>query len=177
MIEKVILRNSIRDKKRQFTNAQLEELSLAIIQRLLDNTKFNDARTILMYYSLPDEVNTHKLVVDMAKKGKRILLPHVIDKENMELREYTSFEDLRTGSFNIMEPIGKKFTKLDEIDTAIIPGMGFDNHGNRLGRGKGYYDRFLKLIPKAHKIGICFDYQKIEHIPTGIYDVKMDEIL
>ena len=73
--------------------------------------------------------------------------------------------------------VGKPFPCYSEIDVAIIPGMSFDNDGNRLGRGKGYYDRLLAKIPQTYKIGMCFDFQKVEEVPTEETDIRMDEVL
>ena len=64
-----------------------------------------------------------------------------------------------------------------DIDTAIIPGIAFDRKGHRLGRGKGYYDRFLADTPYIYKIGVCFDFQKVDHVPHSAHDVRMDEVL
>ena len=94
----------------------------------------------------------------------------------MELREYNNDNDLRIGYFNILEPCGKPFFNYEEIDVAIIPGMGFDKTGNRLGRGKGYYDRLLPQIP-APKVGICFPFQLIEEVPAEAFDFRMDTII
>lgn len=106
-----------------------------------------------------------------------MLLPKVTDGEHMELRLYTSPDDLALGAYNIMEPTGETFISYDEIDTAVIPGMAFDASGNRMGRGKGYYDRFLPLLPDAFKIGICFSFQFVNNIPTGSLDIPVDEVL
>ena len=97
----------------------------------------------------------------------------------MVIREYTGKHDLKEGAFHIMEPIGSLFPeeKYQEIHLAIIPGMAFDQQGNRLGRGKGYYDRFLQKIPQVYKIGISFPFQLVDEIPTEETDIKMDAIL
>ena len=115
----------------------------------------------------------------VAALGKKVLLPEVIDGENMVIREYTGKHDLKEGAFHIMEPIGSLFPeeKYQEIHLAIIPGMAFDQQGNRLGRGKGYYDRFLQKIPQVYKIGICFPFQLVDEIPTEETDIKMDAIM
>ena len=76
-----------------------------------------------------------------------------------------------------MEPVGKPFTAFKEIDVAVVPGMSFDMRGNRLGRGKGYYDRFLPKIPQAYKIGVCFPFQKLPGIPADENDMKVDEVI
>ena len=162
------LRQFIRNEKRQYSSSQLEELSLSVLSRLNENEHLQKAKTILMYYSLPDEVNTHQYIDYLLALGKKVLLPEVIDGENMVIREYTGKHDLKEGAFHIMEPIGSLFPeeKYQEIHLAIIPGMAFDQQGNRLGRGKGYYDRFLQKIPQVYKIGISFPFQLVDEIPT-----------
>lgn len=176
-MDKKELRKQIRNRKRQFTADELNELSVPVMNRLLGMPEVINAKTILLYYSLPDEVNTHQTVELLARQGKTVLLPKVIDGENMEIRIYESPEDLTEGNYGIMEPNGKLFTDYGKIDTAVIPGMSFDADNNRLGRGKGYYDRFLKNIPQAYKIGVCFDFQKEQNIPHDEYDIKMDTVI
>ena len=173
------LRKIIKDRKRQYSSSQLEELSLSVLSRLADQESFRKAKIILMYYSLPDEVNTHTFIDEMTALGKTVLLPVVKDSENMEIREYSGRKDLIEGSFHILEPTGKLFPpeRYKEIEVGVIPGMSFDVKGNRLGRGKGYYDRFLKKVPTMFKIGICFDFQKINTIPIEETDIRMDYIL
>lgn len=171
------LRRQIREKKRQFSDLQLEELSLPIIERLLAHPAVAGAKTILMYYSLADEVNTHRAIKEMAEEGKNVLLPRVISSEEMEIRRYKSDKDLTEGCYGIMEPTGELFTEYEKIDVAIIPGMSFDSNNNRLGRGKGYYDRFLARVPHIYKIGICFGFQKLETIPAYDNDIKMNLVI
>lgn len=113
----------------------------------------------------------------MAEEGKNVLLPRVISSEEMEIRRYKSDKDLAEGSYGIMEPTGELFTEYEKIDVAIIPGMSFDSYNNRLGRGKGYYDRFLAKVPHMYKIGVCFDFQKLETIPAYDNDIKMNLVI
>lgn len=173
------LRNIIRERKRQFSGQQLEELSLLVLDRLRRNIQLQQASSILLYYSLPDEVNTHQFIDELVNQGKLVFLPVVVDGENMEIREYTGSKDLRQGSFHIMEPVGRLLAEDEygKIEAGIIPGMSFDKSGHRLGRGKGYYDRMLSKMPHLYKIGICFDFQKTETVPTEATDIKMDAIV
>lgn len=131
----------------------------------------------MMYASLPDEVDTRNVLRRLLEMQKNVLLPAVVDDTHMKLRRYTGPHDLREGAFHIMEPIGEDFNDYASIDLAIVPGMSFDAAGNRLGRGKGYYDRFFHLIPQAYKIGICFDFQKVEQVPVGPFDVPVNQVL
>ncbi|MBR1401146.1 MAG: 5-formyltetrahydrofolate cyclo-ligase [Prevotella sp.] len=176
-MDKKDLRKFIRMQKSMFSNEKLDELSQPIIKRLLAHPRVKNAHTILMYYSLQDEVNTHDVINQLVKDGKTVLLPAVLSDTEMELRIYESAKDLVGGFFNIMEPVGKLFSQYEKIDTAVVPGMAFDSRCNRLGRGKGYYDRLLPKLPDAYKIGVCFDFQKLPGIPADENDVKMDEVL
>lgn len=177
MMDKKELRKMIRERKRQFSAAQLRDMSKEIMRRLLAMPEIEKNSTIMMYYSLDDEVDTHEAIDRLVADGKIVLLPAVTSGTEMELRQYTCPEDLKTGAFNIKEPAGRLFTDYESIDVAIIPGMGFDEEGNRLGRGKGYYDRFLPKIPRAYKIGVCFPFQKFPAIPYDSNDVKMDIVV
>lgn len=171
------LRKEIRNRKKQFTKGQLLDFSKIICNKLLDNQKVKAAKIVMLYYSLDDEVYTHELIDILIEQGKKVLLPVVLDDSLMELREYRKQDLLKEGAFNILEPTDSTYSEVGNIDVAIIPGMSFDKDGNRLGRGKGYYDRFLAQIPDAYKIGICFDFQKVELVPTEDTDIKMDEVI
>jgi len=147
------------------------------MRRLLSHPRIGEAKTILMYHSLGDEVDTHDAIDALVKMGKKVLLPVVVDEGEMEVRQYEGPSKLEKGAFNIKEPSGRKYDSLEDIDVAVIPGVAFDSANNRLGRGKGYYDRFLASIPQSYKIGVCFEFQKIKSIPADAHDVKMDEVL
>lgn len=103
------------------------------------------------------------------------MLPVVVG-DDLELRVYTGPEDLATGSYSIEEPTGELFTDYAAIDFVAVPGVAFDNAGNRLGRGKGYYDRLLPRLT-AFKAGICFPFQLVKEVPTEPFDIRMDTII
>lgn len=171
------LRREIRARKRQFIGEQLLEQSRKIVARLLEHSRLKSAKTVMLYCSLPDEVDTHELIDHLVAAGKRVVLPAVTGESKMELRLYTGKHDLRKGAFGIEEPVGKTFTDLSSIDLALVPGMAFDARGNRLGRGRGYYDRFLVGLKHTYKIGVCFDFQKVAVVPTDENDIAMDEVV
>lgn len=168
------LRHNIKQQKRQFTSQQLAQLSLPVLDRL--RPLLRDAKVVLAYYSLPDEVDTHVLIDELVAEGKTVLLPKVLDDTTMELRRYTGLQDLCEGAYHIMEPVGMTFTDLSQIDVALIPGVAFDAQGHRLGRGKGYYDRFLSLI-STKTLGLCFDFQKVAEVPVEAQDVAVDKVV
>ena len=139
--------------------------------------RLEDARTILLYAALPDEVPTQALMDGAVAQGKAVLLPRVVSDVDMELCRYTGHQDLKAGAYGIMEPTGELFTDYAKIDVAIIPGMAFDADGHRLGRGKGYYDRFLSRVPYIYKIGLCFSWQMVEQVPCDEHDLLMDTVI
>ena len=148
--------------------------SSALLEQIEKHPRFIASHTILLYHSLGDEVQTHAFV-EKWHVSKKILLP-VVKEDILELRHYTGKESLKIGAFNIEEPIGENFTNYDEIELSIIPGVSFDLKGNRLGRGKGYYDKLLPLLSFSYNIGICFQFQVEENIPSESFDKKMDEV-
>lgn len=169
------LRERIRAEKRQLAQDDLRRLSLSVISRLESHPRFVAARTVMLYHSLADEVDTRLLLNEI--RDKLVLLPKVTGEGSMELRVYTGPGDLCVGAYGIMEPVGRLFTDYSDIELAVIPGMAFDKSGNRLGRGKGYYDRFLPAIKDKYKIGVCFPFQYLDAIPVEPTDIPVDEVI
>ena len=173
---KRLLRQSIRMIKASYSREELEALSLSLLQQLEQHPRFVQARTVLLYHSLPDEVFTHAFI-DRWCVEKEIVLPTVVG-DDLELHRYTGPDCLSLGSYGILEPSGELFTDFDRITLAIIPGMAFDCMGHRLGRGKGYYDRLLPRLSHAYKLGLCFPFQILdEEIPHEPHDFLMDAVL
>lgn len=177
MEEKSCIRKEIRRRKRLFAADELAAQSRQLMERLLVHPRILSARVVLMYHALPDEVDTADALETLMRMGKKVLLPTVVSDEDMELCEYEGREQLHEGAFHIMESGGNCFKDYDSIDVAVVPGMAFDMKNNRLGRGKGYYDRFLAKIPSAYKLGVCFGFQFLESLPKGAFDIVMDEVL
>ncbi len=148
------------------------------MRRLENHPLFRPAQTVLLYHSLPDEPYTHDMIVRTART-KNVVLPVVVNETDLELRLFKGEDFMRQGAFGIYEPSGRAFTDYTKIDLAVIPGMAFDPYGNRLGRGKGYYDRLLeKLKPLGIPIiGVCFDFQKLPSVPAEPHDIKADTVL
>lgn len=173
---KPLLRAQMREAKKQH-QAQLARMSEDIVRKLQGMMESRNVRTVMAYWPLPDEVDIRPLVDRLAAQGVSVVLPKVTGDETMELRHYASREDLEEGAFHIMEPVGEPFIAFDQIDFALVPGMAFDAAGHRLGRGKGYYDRFLSTHPDIYKIGVCFPFQRVAEVPSEAHDVVMDEVI
>ena len=173
-ITKKELRKYIAAQKALNQSVAAQE-SAEVMSVLESHPAFKNASTLLLYHSLPDEVDTHDFIRKWAEE-KTILLPVVVGEE-LELRLYTGPDSMRIGAYHIEEPTGEVFTDYSSIDLAIVPGVAFDNQGNRLGRGKGYYDRLLPHLTHTYKIGICFSFQQIEEVPSEAFDIRMDEVI
>ena len=179
-MDKKELRRYIREQKRHFTPQQLGEMSLGIMSSLLSHSQIQKADSVLMYHSLPDEVDTHSALDQLLAMGKKVLLPKVVSETEMTIHEYTGQDSLQPSEpYGILEPTTPEFSIVNcQLSIVIVvPGMAFDKHGHRLGRGKGYYDRFLSRIPNIYKIGVCFPFQLIDKVPSEPTDILVDEVL
>ena len=138
-----------------------------------DLDRFHNAKVVLLYWSMEDEVQTHEFVEKWYKQ-KTLLLP-CVDGDDLKLRQYTGQECMRSGEqFGIGEPTGEEYTELESVDVIVVPGVAFDKEGHRMGRGRGFYDRLLKETPNAYKIGVAFEFQMVESVPVEPHDVMMD---
>ena len=173
--EKNNLRAAIRRRLYLLTEQEKERQSADIWQQMEALPAFQSAGVVLLYWSLPGEVDTHGFI-EKWRRSKTILLP-VVAGDELLLREYAGLSRLRAGAFGICAPAGgKAFAHLQAIDLCIVPAVAFDGEGNRLGRGKGFYDRLLARVP-APKAGVCFDVQLVEHVPHEKWDVRMNIVL
>ncbi len=176
-MDKHELRQLIRSKKACYCAEQLDALSTPIQERLEVHPRFTAAHTVLLYHALPDEVRTATLLKKWYKK-KTLLLPVVVGNE-LELRIYQGEEQTTEGAFGISEPTGEAFRTVEKIDLAVVPGVAFDAQGNRLGRGRGFYDRLLPQLRRCgvYLLGMGFPFQYVEAVPCEAHDVPMDEII
>ena len=170
------LRKQVKVLKSQYSLEQKVEMSRPLWKELEQTDFFKEARTVLLYWSMDDEVFTHDYVCKWAGE-KTVLLP-CVKGDVLELRVFKGMESLQPGeAFGILEPVGELYTDYDAIDLIVVPGVAFDRHGNRLGRGRGYYDKILKETHVARKVGICFGFQFVEEVPVDELDVRMDLVI
>ncbi|MFI3240172.1 MAG: 5-formyltetrahydrofolate cyclo-ligase [Bacteroidales bacterium] len=171
------IRADIRKLKSKHSNTQAIADSHEICNRMELCAEFQNAHRILLYHSLADEVNTHQLIQRWSDM-KEIYLPRV-NGEQLQLAHYCTPDDLEMGSYSIIEPKKSTISSIDinDIELVILPAMAIDRSGNRLGRGKGYYDRLLHNYTKGCKIGIIYDYQLLDNIPSDKHDIKIDKII
>lgn len=172
---KKLVRKDIRAKKKLFSLDEKKAKSKAILEKLEGLEEFKRAEVVMLYWSMDDEVYTHEFI-DKYYKTKKIILP-CVDGDNLLLKEYEGRESMTAGeNFGILEPAGRVFETPENIAFVVVPGVAFDRNNNRMGRGRAYYDKFLKST-KAFKAGICFDFQLLDEVPTDEHDIKMDCII
>ena len=181
MIKKV-MRQSALHRRRGLSSEEIEEKSDTMRAILFDLSLFKRARLVVFYVSLPEEVQTHRMIEDTHQMGKRVALP-VVDWVNKKIIPF-EIKDPRCrmvpGSFNIPEPAkcARYPVSLEEIDMVIVPGVAFDAGGRRLGFGGGFYDRFLdKLFPGVVSIALAFECQLKGEIPCEKHDITVDYII
>ncbi|MCM1111098.1 MAG: 5-formyltetrahydrofolate cyclo-ligase [Clostridium sp.] len=152
-----------------------EKISAAeqLFNRLEQLAGFIVADNILVYNSLPDELPTRRFI-DKWNGRKRFFLPRV-NGVNLDILPYEKSR-LHLGAFQIEEPDGDELTPVDQIEVVIVPGIAYDRCGNRVGRGKGFYDRLLRDT-RALKIGIGYDFQFFDELEADPHDVAMDIVV
>ena len=172
---KPILRKQLLEKRNALGKAEYVEKSRQIKEKLFSLPDFKDAKTVAFYVSFNNEVFTHDLIKETLK-NKKVVVPKV--KENrLVLCEIRSFADLdEKDQFGILQPSNGKEIQKENVDLIIVPGVGFDKNGHRLGYGYGYYDRFLETvtIPTA---GLAFELQLVEKLPVYDHDVRLGKII
>ncbi len=173
--EKNKLRRQVKDLKSKLTEVERQKKSAKIFLELEQLEVFKQAKTILLYWSMNDEVFTPTFI-DKWWKEKTILLP-VVNGDNMEIKIYAGKSSMTPGErFGILEPTGDIFTDFNTIDLIVTPGIAFDKNNFRMGRGKGYYDKFLSQCV-AHKLGVCYNFQVFDSIPTEQHDIPMNVVI
>lgn len=172
-MEKRDIRRKIKALRMMLSQEEKINAAREVFEQLEKTSAFVLADKILMYHSLPDELFTHDFLRKWCDR-KRFFLPRV-NGVNLEILPYESTR-LELGAFHIEEPTGDDIVDPDEIELIVVPAVAYDNKGNRLGRGKGFYDRLLQST-KATKIGVCYDFQLLDEIPVEEHDVPMDIVI
>lgn len=175
-MDKSEIRRLMRQRKKELDTGEKLRRSESVMRRLEQMPQFAESRVVLLYWSMDDEVQTHALV-ERTWRDRTVLLP-CVDGDDLRLRQYTGPKCLVAGEqFGIGEPTGPEWTDLEAIGFIAVPGVAFDRECNRMGRGRGFYDRLLKSVPNAYKVGVAYDFQVMEHIPVEAHDVPMDSIV
>lgn len=174
------LREQIINKRKSLTCSEVLKKSSLIQHRLFTTSWYQNACCILFYVSYNNEVNTHDMIKESLKNGKKVIVPKTdCETKTLILSQLTSWEDLCPGTYSILEPKDDciRDTPLSSIDLCIIPGVVFDCEGNRIGHGGGYYDRLLQRKCHAHRMGLAYEFQIVKTIPAEPHDIKVEKII
>jgi len=171
------LRQEMVDQRASLTPVEVSDYSRLIAGKLSQLEPLINARSIMGFDSISNEVDLRLFLEEQANRGKTVLLPRVESNGALAAIEFTGWQNTRPGAFNIREPIGIEFSATD-IDMVIVPGLVFDGHGFRLGYGKGYYDRYLQRLSKNTFIcGVCYDFQVVDSVCPHAGDIPVHWIV
>ncbi|MEC9415825.1 MAG: 5-formyltetrahydrofolate cyclo-ligase, partial [Pseudomonadota bacterium] len=171
-----------KSRRNKLSGYKKKKASIAISKAIINLDDFNYASNVGCYMSSYGEVDTWPIVNEIWKRGKNLFLPKIRTNSKMDFTKTTSNEKFLNNQYGIKEPISNNFTDSKFLDLVIVPLVAFDNEGNRIGMGGGYYDRefyYLKKEKKPSKpllIGIAFDCQKLEKIQQDSWDVSLSNV-
>lgn len=177
MKDKASLRIELKERRFSLSLGDRREKGCKIT--VLAESVLKDKQSVLSYAAKDPEVETLVLINHLLNAGKTVSVP-IIEKETRTLRlsRLFSVADLEPSTFNVPEPLSKENPiSPSEIETVIIPLLGFDRKGNRIGYGAGYYDRFLKDNPHLEKIGLAYACQEVDLVPTEENDIRLDMVI
>jgi len=178
--DKVTLRRQGLLKRERQTLKEIQRKSRLIQKKLFAQVEFKKAKTVMFYIAKSGEVETEEMIKESLKNKKKVVVPKV-NGDDLKLCELLNWnDDLKIGTFGIKEPKEEALrpVALEEIDLMIAPGISFDLKGNRLGYGRGYFDRLLAKLSKRTKVfGLAFDLQIVEDVPSFFHDRALNKII
>lgn len=175
---KQTIRKKHLEKRKLITKDSLKQKSGKIARFLFKTKEFWNAKTIMAFVSIKNEPETHGIIEEALRQNKKVCVP-LTDFSRNEITpvEINGFNELEEKKFGLLEPKNaEKKIPVAEIDLVLVPGIAFDCCGNRIGYGKGFFDRFLEKTGAA-KIGLCFEQHLEKELPVEAHDKKMDKII
>ena len=170
------LRKQVAEARDGLTPEERQAKGLEIENRLFRLSEFTRSSRILFFASFRSEVNTIPMIRRALAEGKRVVLPKV-KGNNLELFEIKDCEkDVSPGAWGIPEPHEHNRVALDAVDLLIVPGLVFDEHGNRLGYGAGFYDKLLASCTKP-TVALAFETQIVSEVPAAKHDIRIKKIV
>ncbi len=176
---KSLLRKQLREKLLAMSEESRHSQSIAACTALGDSAEFKAARVVMIFLSMPLEIETATLALKCWQTGKTVVAPKVSwEQRRMLPVEITSLHQITTSGPGVREPLGGKPLPVDLIDLVIVPGLGFTRSGHRIGRGMGFYDRFLAQ-PDFIGIscGLAFEDQIVPALPLLDHDVPLSMLV
>jgi 5-formyltetrahydrofolate cyclo-ligase len=177
MSEKVFLRKKFRKDRDSLSTREIVAKSRVIQEKVINSEEFRSAKMVFVYKNYSSEVHTGK-IIETALKQKKVVCVPFAEQNEMKCTLISGQTVFERGEYGIPVPVERKFVAPEKIDLVVVPGIAFDEKGNRIGSGKGYYDRFLKKTkPNCYIIGLCFSEQIVKKIPFEEFDVKMSCVI
>lgn len=167
------MRRKILAQSTKLSKKEMEKMSDSVFSQIEELPEFRSAKKVAFFWSMPDEIPTHKWIRKWAEE-KDVLLP-VTEGGEMFFRRYSPDAMLK-GELNYLEPKEGEVVEPKEIDFVIVPGVAFDSHGGRLGRGRAYYDGFLSEV-SAPKVAVGMRHQQVELVPREAHDQLLDMVV
>jgi len=171
------IREKLLAERRHCSAETCLHLSLLIQERFLDSSVYRLAGSIGLYSPVLNEVQTELVARRCFADVKRLAYPRV---EGADLRFVEVFDskEMAPGAFGILEPTGERSMPFDELDLLVVPGVAFDLAGNRLGYGKGYYDRILaRCLSGLERVGFAYEFQVVEQLPAAAHDCRLTRLV
>lgn len=176
MMEKCDIRREVRQRIKALSPEERMAEACSIFDRVEALDIFQKVRCVAVFVAMPDEVPTKPTLERWLKMGKRIVVPRV-EGDVMRFYDYSP-ERVVVGAFGIEEPVGDKEVEPSEIDLIIVPARAFTIAGVRLGRGGGFYDKYMSLEGfRAYKVGVAFRCQIFDELPTDKHDILVDTVI
>ena len=171
------IRKIMSEKRNELSQSNVKEKSLEIFKNLITIKNFCDAKQVLSYISIKNEVDTSEIINYCWSTGKNTASPKVMGPE-MKFFYFSDYHDLVKGKFNVLEPQTNDKYIYNQEDVIIIPGLAFDTFGGRVGYGGGFYDKYLSKSSPLIKIALAYDFQITDTpIEVNYYDIKPDYIV
>lgn len=178
-IRKHKLRKELLKRRSSIPEEEYLRKSAIICRQLAEMPEFKNAETVHCYVSMNErrEPDTLELINSLLVKMRQVVVP-VMNIENGTLKhvEFINFNQLKTNSWNVIEPTGSIEIPVGELDVVIVPMVGGDMNKNRIGYGKGFYDRFLSQV-SCPKIGLLFETCLVDELPVEPFDVALDMLI
>lgn len=172
---KKMTRNTIKEMRLALKKEEVMECSKACVSKVLQFPELIEAKTVCVYMPTGNEIDTTGIIRYCKENGKRLAAPRV-NGDTMEFYYFTDETDMEQGAYDIWEPTGTEAVE-DEESLVIMPGVAFDLSCNRIGYGKGYYDRYLSAHPHMKKVALAYDFQIVGRIKREVHDVRPDVVV
>lgn len=178
-MDKQTVREEIKTRRGKANQREITKNNKEIVSHISVSRMFLEGKVIMAFLPTADEVNIDPVLQLALSSGKILCVPRILDKEgNMEAAQLTAMKQLPRDEFDIRTvPEPYEVIAPEDIDLVLVPGMSFTQDGSRLGKGKGFYDRFLPRCTKAKTLGVAYEFQVVRELPLNAHDIKVNYLV